>query len=113
MEAQLRFLYRPDIMPGVISQFQEKVKAVTEGRLPHAENVLNALVLKLSSLLIDTTSAAPNDVVAPSATARPPTPPVRPFGGAFNFGGTSTLSAPPATPVAPSSTLPGRRTGRR
>ncbi|PSS38155.1 hypothetical protein PHLCEN_2v15 [Hermanssonia centrifuga] len=53
LEMQLQFLYTNATMSEVTAGIHDKIKAVVQGQLPHAENVLNTLLLRLSSLLVE------------------------------------------------------------
>ncbi len=50
---QLQFLYTNAIMSQVMTEIQHKVRVAVQGQIPHAENVLGTLLLKLSSLLVE------------------------------------------------------------
>ena len=54
LDGQLDLIYNGSIqLAQLIPQVQEKIKLVAEGRIPHAENVLNSLMGKLSLLLLE------------------------------------------------------------
>ena len=51
LDMQLEHLYTDGLMSRVVNDTQQKLHEVAAGSLPHAENVLGALLIKLSSLL--------------------------------------------------------------
>ncbi|THG94443.1 hypothetical protein EW026_g7032 [Hermanssonia centrifuga] len=53
LDMQLQFLYTNAIMSQVMTEIQHKVRVAVQGQIPHAENVLGTLLLKLSSLLVE------------------------------------------------------------
>lgn len=54
---QLKVLYADATMAEVMPQVLKSIHAITQGEMPYSENVMSALLLKLSSLL-----AGPNYV---------------------------------------------------
>ena len=48
---ELAYLYNGGLMSRVVTEIQQKMHEVAAGSVPHAENVLGALLIKLSSLL--------------------------------------------------------------
>ena len=51
LDMQLEHLYTDGLMSRVVNDTQQKLHEVAAGSLPHAENVLGALLRKLSLLL--------------------------------------------------------------
>ena len=70
LNMQLGLLYQDDLMSLVMPTIRQKLRDVAEGSLPHAENVLGFLVLRLSSMLAF--SIAEEPVELPEAPCEPP-----------------------------------------
>lgn len=51
LNMQLEILYDDALLSRAMLAIQQKLRQVVEGHLPHTENVLGALIMKLSSLL--------------------------------------------------------------